>query len=119
MIIRALLLLGIALIGHFVFLRRTRMPIHIVLLFGMLGLGAVATIFPNLSNIAAQAVGVGRGADLVSYVLDLVFLFTLLFYYTKFVELEQKVAVLVRESAILTARLEETGQKQAAKAPEG
>lgn len=124
MIIRVLLLFGLAAIAYLAFLRRNRLPIHILLIFGMLSLGAFFTLFPDYANVSARFVGVGRGADLISYVLDLVFLFTLLFYYTKFVEIERAMTAMVRELAILRAQegpaaLQSSGRPPTSDSPAG
>jgi hypothetical protein len=109
MIIRILLLSGLAATGWLVFLRRNRLPVHIMLVFVMLGGGAVAVVFPQLTNDVATAVGVGRGADLITYLVEVGVLFVLLHYYTKFVELQRQLTQLVRELALLRAELDERG----------
>jgi hypothetical protein len=107
MIIRALLLLGLAAIGWFVFVRRNRLPFHIVIVMALLAVGAAAVIAPEQAlNDIAHAFGVGRGADLVTYLLEVAVLFVLLHYYTKFVELQRSVTELTRELAIVRAELE-------------
>ncbi|MFN0249232.1 MAG: DUF2304 domain-containing protein [Kofleriaceae bacterium] len=106
MIIRILLLLGFAAIGWFIFLRRNRLPIHIMTVFLLLGAGAVAVVFPDITQDVADAVGVGRGADLVLYITIVMVMFVLLHYYTKFVELQKNVTDLTREIAILRAEVE-------------
>jgi hypothetical protein len=106
MIIRILLLAGLAAIGWFVFLRRNKMPFHIVTLFAMLGAGAVAVVTPETTDRIANLVGVGRGADLVTYISIVGVLFVLIRYYAKFVELQRSVTELTRELAILRADLE-------------
>jgi hypothetical protein len=107
MIIRVLLLLGLAATGWLVFLRRNRLPFHIILVFGLLGVAGAAVLFPNITQDAAQLVGVGRGADLVLYLSIVVILFVLLHYYTKFVELQRKLTDMTREVAILRTELEQ------------
>lgn len=106
MIIRILLLSGLAAIGWLVFLRRTRLPFHIVTVFGVLAVAAIAVIFPDITAQAAQLVGVGRGVDLVTYLVEVGTLFVLLHYYTKFVEVERRQTELVREIAILRAEVD-------------
>lgn len=106
MIIRILLLSGLAAIGWLVFLRRTRLPFHIVTVFGMLAVAAIAVIFPDITAEAALLVGVGRGVDLVTYLVEVGTLFVLLHYYTKFVEVERRQTELVREVAILRAEVD-------------
>ena len=105
MIIRVVLLGGLAAIGWLVFLRRNRLPFHIVLVFAMLAAGALAVVFPEATNDLAHVVGVGRGADLITYVIEVVVMFVLLHYYTKFVELQRQLTDVVRELAIARAEL--------------
>jgi len=109
MIIRALLLLGLAVTGWLVFVRRNKLPFHIVLVFVLLGAGAAAVLAPEqtLDDIA-HAFGVGRGVDLITYVFEVSVLFVLLHYFTKFVELDRKVTQLTRELALLRAEQERT-----------
>jgi hypothetical protein len=106
MIIRVLLLAGLAAIGWLVFLRRNKMPFHIVTVFGLLAAGAIAVISPATTDDVAKVVGVGRGADLVTYISIVAILFVLVHYYTKFVELQRNLTQLAREMAILRADLE-------------
>ncbi|HMG56328.1 MAG TPA: DUF2304 domain-containing protein [Kofleriaceae bacterium] len=113
MIIRILLLAGLAATGWLVFLRRTRLPFHIVIVFALLAVAAIAVIVPDITAEAAQLVGVGRGSDLVTYMVEVGTLFVLLHYYTKFVELERRMTDIVRELAILRSELERTSSASA------
>jgi small membrane protein len=108
MIIRALLLLALAAIGFFVFLRRNKLPFHIMIMFVMLGVGATAILAPEetLDDIAL-AFGVGRGVDLIMYLVDVATIFVLLHYFTKFVDLQRQVTELTREMAIMKAEAEQ------------
>ena len=106
MIIRTLLLLGLAATGWLIFLRRNRLPVHILTVFFLLGLGALAIVWPELADEAAKTVGVGRGADLVMYTTVVAVMFVLLHYYTKFVELQTQITQLTRELAIMKAESE-------------
>lgn len=103
MIIRILLLAGLSAIGFFIFLRRNRLPFHIMTVFLLLGAGAIAVVMPETTNEIAQFVGVGRGADLVTYIAIIAVMFVLLHYYSKFVELQAKLTELTRELAIIRA----------------
>lgn len=107
MIIRVLLLVGISATGWLIFLRRNRLPFHILTVLALLAAGAAAVVFPSLADDAAKLVGVGRGADLVEYIAVVSVMFVLLHYYTKFVELQSQVTQLVRELAILRAELDD------------
>ena len=106
--IRILLLTGLGSIGWFIFLRRNRLPIHIMTVFLLLGAGAVAVVMPETTQQAAELVGVGRGADLITYTAIVAVMFVLLHYYTKFVELQRQLTEVTRELAILRAEVERT-----------
>lgn len=106
MIIRILLIGGFAAIGWFVFHRRNRVPLHIMLVFLLLIAGAVAVLFPMLTTRVANFLGVGRGADLITYTAIVTVMFVLVHYYTKFVELQRQVTELTRELAILRAEVD-------------
>jgi len=110
MIIRVLLLLGLASIGWFVFLRRNRLPLHIMTVFALLGIAGAAVVFPDLTQTAANFVGVGRGTDLVLYIAVVAMMFVLVHYYTKFVELQRKLTDMTREVAILRTEVERHSQ---------
>ncbi len=105
MIIRILLLLGLGASGWFIFLRRNKLPLHIMTVFLLIGVGAAAIIFPNITQAAADLVGVGRGTDLVLYMSVVAVMFVLLHYYTKFVELQRQLTEVTRELAILRAEV--------------
>jgi hypothetical protein len=70
------------------------------------GLGwVVAVISPDLVTRVANVMGVGRGTDLVLYVLAVAFLFTTVAQRQQVRELEERVAVLAREVALTTSAL--------------
>ena len=106
MIIRVVLLSALAAIGWFVFLKRNRLPFHIVTVFALLIAGGFAVLFPEATDDIANFVGVGRGVDLITYVIEVLVLFVLLHYYTKFVDLQRQVTELTRELAILRAEVD-------------
>jgi small membrane protein len=108
MIIRVLLLVGLAATGWLIFLRRNKLPFHIMTVFALIGIGALAIIFPDMTQRAADLVGVGRGTDLVTYLSIVAVMFVLLHYYTKFVELQRQLTEITRELAILRAEVERT-----------
>lgn len=107
MIIRALLLAVLAAVGFFVFLRRNKLPFHIVIMFLMIGGGAFAVLAPEATlDSIAMTFGVGRGVDLITYLFEAACAFVLLHYYTKFVDLQRQVTELTREMAILRSEQE-------------
>ena len=112
MILRIVLLAAIGAAGYHFFLRRTRLPIHIALMFGLLATAAVFVIRPGLSDPIAHELGVERGADLVVYLLVVGLFFVALHYYTKFVELQGQIAALARELALIRATLDDHGKNR-------
>ncbi len=108
MIIRVLVLL--AAVGYYAFLRRHKVPVHIVIVIAMLGVAGFFVVVPEATNRLAHAVGVGRGADLVTYLVELALFFIIIHYYTLFVDLDARVTALVREIALLRAEIEARGK---------
>ena len=67
--------------------------------------GALAVvIFPDLSSLIAQAVGVGRGVDLFLYLFALATIFCLILLYSKARRTERTIAELARQIALRDAR---------------
>lgn len=83
---------------------RATQKIAVVLLVAF---GVTVAWSPNISNEIAHAFGVGRGADLLLYVLTLAFVFSLLVYYLRGREEARRIAVLARRVAILEARMKD------------
>jgi hypothetical protein len=65
---------------------------------------AIAIAQPNLTSRLALLVGIQRGADLVSYLAILAFLWVAFYAYSRYVRMEQQITVLVRRLATLEAR---------------
>lgn len=74
--------------------------------------GGVLVLWPGLSTTVAQALGVGRGADLVFYLFVLFCLFRFVGIAGDRRRLDDQLTTVVRELALLTARPapRETGQ---------
>lgn len=66
----------------------------------VIGLGIIAILWPLLTTKIANAVGVGRGTDLVLYVLVVVFVYHAIATSQRIHRLEQSVTELVRELAL-------------------
>ena len=66
--------------------------------------GIYAVLRPDDTTVVANWLGVDRGADLMMYVLVIVFVFTTLSAYMRFKDLELKYARLARAVALQTAR---------------
>lgn len=72
-------------------------------LVGFVVLAAMAVLFPGMLTQVAQAVGVGRGADLLLYGLTVTFLGYVAASYRRMRQLEQQNTVLARHLALRTA----------------
>lgn len=68
-------------------------------------LAVVVIISPHTANRLAHFVGIGRGADLLLYVLALAFIFVILNLYNASREEERKFVTLARKLALLEAEL--------------
>ena len=72
-----------------------------------IALGAFAVLFPDAVTAVAKLVGVGRGTDLLLYVLALAFLFLALALYMRLAAMQDRNVTLVRHLALLEARFDE------------
>lgn len=105
-IIKLLLLAAIALVALFA-LRGSTKPVHRVLwrgyVVGILAAAALSILFPNLLTRLAKLVGVGRGTDLLLYILVVTFLFVSVILFRRLEALERKYVGLARSIAIRDA----------------
>ena len=102
-------LLLLLLVMYFVRLRSRFFMRAIALLVGILGIVLVAR--PEWSTVVSQALGVGRGTDLITY-LGLVGLsFVCLLLYSKLRFLEAQLTSLIRTAAIAGAHSPTTGPR--------
>jgi hypothetical protein len=63
----------------------------------------IAILRPEVTNTVARFLGIGRGADLVLYVLALSFLVSLVYFYHKYRQLNSDLTEIVRSLAIRDA----------------
>ncbi len=63
----------------------------------------ISLLFPHLTDKIAHVVGVGRGADLLVYLLTMAFIANVLNQYLQNKEKEQKLVMLSRKIAIIEA----------------
>lgn len=111
MLIRIILLAALALIGYFAFLRRNAFPFHVIVVFAVLAGAGGLVVFPGVAVELATLAGVGRGVDLVTYLVEVALLFVVVHYFTKFVDLQRQLTVLARELALLKAEVEESNRE--------
>lgn len=72
----------------------------VLLLLVLVVLAVLFILFPNWTNVFAQKLGVGRGADLVFYLCIVLFSFVVLKLYSRIRKLEQQLTEIIRQQAI-------------------
>lgn len=72
--------------------------------------GGVAVLFPGAVTTVAQAVGVGRGTDLVLYLLCVTFLFVTIALYLRLSEMHDRYVELARQLALHEADRQAHGE---------
>jgi len=110
MIIKTVLVIAILLLIVWFLSNRTTHQVKAWQKIGVILLtivGIVVVISPDTSNRIAHKVGVGRGADLLLYLLTLAFIFMILNLYLKNKEEQRRIVTLARKVALLEARLNE------------
>lgn len=66
----------------------------------------MSVLFPNLTDDVARPLGIGRGADLLLYLLVIAFLFTVLNVYINNRKSNEQITKLARKISILETKLE-------------
>ncbi len=69
----------------------------------------VAVVYPRITVIVARVLGIGRGADLVSYCAVVFMMVGFSMIYVRLRRLRREVTLLVRELAIRDAHVNESG----------
>jgi len=108
MVIQVLLIVGT--LGLLVLLLQKRAAARTrawkrLILVALVGVAVASILNPDLTTRAARLVGVGRGTDLLLYVLTAVFLYVVVGFYLKFRDVERQVTVLARRIALDEAQL--------------
>jgi hypothetical protein len=65
---------------------------------------AAAIVYPELPQVLANQIGIGRGADLVLYLFVLAFLGVTFYFYSRYLRLQGQLTDVVRYLAIQNAR---------------
>ena len=104
MIIQLLLIAGLTLIGVYALTQRRRSgPISFLIIVAVVA-GIVLVAAPDLSTIAAHAMGIGRGVDLVFYVFMFIMFAAVVNIHLRLRANAEVVTLLARELALSTAR---------------
>lgn len=120
MIIKVILIGAAVWLG--VLVLRERVPGQHLALRRLLGvlvaaLAIVAVLWPDLTVIAANAVGVQRGTDLVLYLLVVVFIYNAIASSQRAHRMEQQIIVLTRELALRDRREQGADERDARPVP--
>ena len=108
----ATVMVAVILAGMFRQRQQTRVRLGLIVVWLT---AVVAILVPDLTMSAANAVGIGRGADLLLYVALLAALVALLVIYLRFAALESQITELVRHVAISEARRSQPSESDSGK----
>ena len=106
-IIKLVLLAAIVVVALFALRGSTRAFHRVVwrgFVVGGLAAAALSVVFPGRLTWLAHKVGVGRGADLVLYILVVTFMLVSVILFRRIADLERKYVVLARALAIREAQ---------------
>ena len=99
-LIQVALAAGVILIGVYMYVR-LRSTLFDVFLIGLFIIsGILLVLFPEYANKIAHWVGVGRGADLLSYLSTLFLFFLILKLYSRLRRMERNFTEIVRNKSI-------------------
>jgi hypothetical protein len=98
LLVAALVAAGVILVRG----RRTALSLLLrrALMLVAIAAGVVAVLFPDAVTEVAQAIGVGRGADLVLYLLVITFLFTTIGLHLRLSEMHDRYVEVARQLAL-------------------
>ncbi|MFN3148466.1 DUF2304 domain-containing protein [Bremerella sp.] len=69
---------------------------------------AICILNPDIVSGVAKTIGIGRGADVLIYVVTLTFIATTFYFYSRYMRLQRQITDLARYLAIQEARQPET-----------
>ena len=120
--IKVLLIAAVLVVAFFLVRSTTdtkNVALRRLLLLVFVVLAVISIIFPDITGIIARWLGVGRGTDLLLYLLVIAFLSYTVVSYRKLNLLEYRIADLARELTIARSHPENlTAQTNQTKAPE-
>ncbi|MGH9664020.1 MAG: DUF2304 family protein, partial [Bryobacteraceae bacterium] len=99
--ITIIFLVVLVLLAAYIGSQRRLSVLEAAAVFCMLATGATMVAFPDLANAIARRLNVGRGADLLLYLLALSGVFVAANFYFRFRQIHESLVVLVRHLAIL------------------
>jgi hypothetical protein len=98
--IQFILMTGVAFISLYFFIQLKKRLLDFLLLGLMIICAIIFILWPDLTNIIAHKLGVGRGVDLLFYIAILIFWFVVLKLYARIRKLEKDFTHFIRQDAI-------------------
>ena len=98
--IQVILITGVAFLGIYFIIRIKKRVVDILFMFFLIALAILFILWPDLTNIIAHKMGVGRGTDLIFYLSILLFWFILVKLYIRIRRLEQMITTIIRKEAL-------------------
>ena len=89
------------------FVRLRNRIADVLLLFVLVTSAVLFILFPGWTNLIAQKLGVGRGADLLFYLCIVLFCFVILKLYSRMRRLEQQITEIIRKETIEEAEVKD------------
>jgi hypothetical protein len=75
-------------------------------------LSGLSVLRPDVTILVAKSLGIGRGADLVLYVVAILFIASFFYHYAKFQRIESQITELVRHIALTNAQPRDDAQSK-------
>ena len=101
-IAQIVLIIGLFIVGRFLFSRDSKLLNRILILLVLL-IGIISIIQPELTSTVAKKIGIGRGVDLIFYLYILGSLLIFAYLRNKINSLHRSLTELTRQVALLTA----------------
>jgi hypothetical protein len=98
--IQIILISGLLLASLFYFIKWRNSIADVVVFTLLVGTAITFILFPDWTNVIANQLGVGRGADLVFYLCILLFCFVVLKLYARLRRLEKIITDLIRKDTL-------------------
>ncbi|HSF44672.1 MAG TPA: DUF2304 domain-containing protein [Chitinophagaceae bacterium] len=102
--IQILLILGVSMMCLYYLIRLRKTVLDMAVVVILMSTAILFILWPDLTNLIAKVLGVGRGADLLYYICILLFSFALLKLFARVRRLEKQLTALVREDALRNAK---------------
>lgn len=98
--IQFILMTGVAFISLYFFIQLKKRLLDFFLLGLMIATAIIFILWPEITNIIAHHLGVGRGVDLLFYISILMFWFVVLKLYARIRKLEKEFTHFIRQDAL-------------------